>query len=163
MWHGVCFTCQKRPNYALKETCERDLHVSKETNGCLKETCEKDLWKRQTWRGRSRFAWCDMVCASHVKRDQYMYEQIPMYFRHVVSEKNPIFTWNESYDLHIWNETYERYDYRSLLQNIVSFIGLFCKRDLWPTYMEWDLWKRSVLHMLTDSYMCVWKETKIKL
>ena len=30
--------------------------------------------------------------------------------------------------------------YRSLLQNIVSFVGLFCKRDLW----FWCVWKVKV-------------------
>jgi len=43
---------------------------------------------------------------------------------------------------HVWAKTWQnlnrkrldrslRQNYRSLLQNIVSFIGLFCKRDLW--------------------------------
>jgi len=37
--------------------------------------------------------------------------------------------------IHIYIYIYVAYDYRSLLQNLVSFLRLFCKRDLYIQYI----------------------------
>jgi len=93
MWHGLCFTCQKRPMHTPKETYSRDLHVAKETNVCMK----RDLWKTKTWRGRSSCARCDMVCASFVKRDQCMHRKRPIR-ETFMCQKRPMYVWKETWE-----------------------------------------------------------------
>ena len=78
--------------YVLKEICERDLHVSKETNVRVKEICERDRGQ-EVDQVPHDVTWCMLlvsketnVCIerdvfkrpSCVKRDQFIYEKRPM-------------------------------------------------------------------------------------
>ena len=70
---------------------------------------------------------------------------------------------NHWYAISLWH------NYRSLLQNIVSFIGLFCKTDLYFSWMcdaswicrtnHWEviwliyMWHDSIIHGITHSHI----------
>jgi len=90
-------------------------------------------WQRRAdmWRDSSK---CDMPhqhTATHCNTLQHTATSL------ICSVTYPNVTW--LIRIHIWhdfhtgdgNNAYWLLNYRSLLQNIVSFMGLFCKRDLW--------------------------------
>jgi len=62
-----------------------------------------------------------------VMRDMWLIQSMSHIVLIVICD---LYIQNMSHNIHMWLTHHNIHIYRSLLQNVVSFIGLFCKRDL---------------------------------